>query len=104
MTKVRASRYGDVFRISAGDHAGYQPGNDVVCAGISALTQSLLLWCANEPDVVILSQRCNPGDFALEVSGKAAEAPFEAAILGLLGIEQSYPESVRVNQKIFTVQ
>jgi uncharacterized protein YsxB (DUF464 family) len=96
MTRVTAARSGEVFRLKAEGHAAYNPGSDVVCAGISALTQSLLSWCRNRADVEVLSFRANPGDFFLEAEGGAAEAPFEAAILGLQGIAESYPDHVSV--------
>lgn len=47
MTTVKIKN-GDMIKISVQGHAGYNPGNDIVCAGISTLTYALLNYLGNE--------------------------------------------------------
>lgn len=42
MTSLRYWDKDDHVRISIHGHAGYNPGNDIVCAGISAITYEML--------------------------------------------------------------
>jgi uncharacterized protein YsxB (DUF464 family) len=42
MTQIRYTEHGDRIRISVHGHAQYNPGNDVVCAGISTITCQLI--------------------------------------------------------------
>lgn len=41
MTNVRYSYEGETHRIEVDGHAGYNPGNDIVCSAVSALTYTL---------------------------------------------------------------
>lgn len=41
MTEIRWAETVDICYIRAEGHAGYNPGNDIVCAAISALMQTL---------------------------------------------------------------
>ena len=41
MTEIRWAETADICYIRAEGHAGYNPGNDIVCAAISALMQTL---------------------------------------------------------------
>ena len=56
MTRVYASRQGDRFRLECRGHAGYaESGKDVVCAAVSAICQTLYLWCKNTGGTVSLT-------------------------------------------------
>lgn len=87
------------FRVTG--HAGAGPkGHDIVCAGVSALTQSALLGL----------ERCAGRHFELDIaSGKLimnltgepddlTQAILETMVLGLREIAQNYPRSVRLEE------
>lgn len=87
------------FRVTG--HAGAGPrGYDIVCAGVSALTQSALLGL----------ERCAGRHFELDIaSGKLimnltgepdslTQAILETMVLGLKEIAGSYPHSVRLEE------
>ena len=42
MTEIRYQQTGEKVRISIVGHAAFNPGNDIVCAGVSAITFQLL--------------------------------------------------------------
>jgi uncharacterized protein YsxB (DUF464 family) len=75
-------------------HAGYDPGKDVVCAGISALVCALAGYALDAPggDAVLESGgaliRCR--------AGVRTQTAFEVVLRGLRQIELSYPEHIRV--------
>ena len=86
-------------------HSGYAPsGTDIVCAGVSALTQSTLNGLANVAQVPMTS-RVDDRSALLEaiISPDAPETKLEQAQLllrtlleGLQAIERSYPRNVRI--------
>lgn len=96
MTRVYASRQGDRFRLECRGHAGYaESGKDVVCAAVSAICQTLYLWCRNTEDVTVEDETMGPGVFMLTARGPCGE-PWKAAVLGLMSLEAGYPDYVRV--------
>lgn len=87
------------FRVNG--HADAAPrGQDIVCAGVSALTQSALLGldrCAKRRfDLDIAS-----GKLTMDLEGKPdtlTQAILETMFLGLVEIAGNYPKSVRVEE------
>ena len=101
MTRVYASRRGERFRLECRGHAGYaESGKDVVCAAISAICQTLYLWCRNAEAVAITRECMEPGRFVLEARGPCAE-PWRATVLGLMSLAQGYPAYIRVDTRGF---
>lgn len=101
MTRVYAEQDGDTVRLECRGHAGYaESGKDVVCAAISAISQTLYLWCRNAEGVRIKRERMEPGRFVLEACGPCAE-PWRAAVLGLMSLAQGYPAYIRVDTRGF---
>lgn len=87
------------FRVSG--HANSAPkGHDIVCAGVSALTQSAVLGL----------ERCLKRQFKLDItSGKLlmeltgspderTQAILETMLLGLQEIARNYPKSVQIQE------
>jgi uncharacterized protein YsxB (DUF464 family) len=81
-------------------HADYNPGNDIVCAGCSAVWYSLLGWVANMPEhVTVLDQKNeSEGNFHyIRATGDTSfAAAFDMALIGLAQLAQKYPENVKV--------
>ncbi len=81
-------------------HAGYNPGNDVVCAGVSAIVFTLLGWIENNRDALARVQklRYNAGEADILIAGdEQAQAVFEAAAIGLCQIEAAHPRYIKVS-------
>jgi len=86
-------------------HSGYaQAGQDIVCAGISALTQSTLNGLLNVAQVplkyeiddqkALLKAMITPD--ATEKQLEKAQILLETLLQGLQAIERSYPRNVRI--------
>ncbi len=92
---------GEITGFKVSGHAGYDMfGKDIVCAGVSALTQSALLGldrCAKRRfDLDIAS-----GKLTMDLEGKPdtlTQAILETMFLGLVEIAGNYPKSVRVEE------
>ena len=86
-------------------HAGYaEAGEDIVCAAVSALTQSTLNGLQSvlkapvmfeiDDEAAILAARLSPE--ATEAQVKQAQLLLETLLEGLRAIERSYPRNVRI--------
>ena len=101
MTRVYANRRGDRFRLECRGHARYaESGKDVVCAAVSAICQTLYLWCRNTEGVTVEDETVEPGMFVLTAKGPCDE-PWKAAVLGLMSLEAGYPAYIRVDARAF---
>lgn len=81
-------------------HAGYaQTGQDIVCAGISAVSWALLGFLLNaEGDLEEVSQETENGRVVVLARGnQRIDTAFEMALIGYLQIEKQYPTNVEVN-------
>ena len=98
MTKITCSGRGDRYYLSAVGHAGYNPGQDIVCAGVSAILESLSIYLDNCGDHARNThQKREPGRFVLRCSGdEAVGEAWKMACLGLLSIAEIYPSHVSV--------
>ncbi|NCB63297.1 MAG: ribosomal-processing cysteine protease Prp [Clostridia bacterium] len=81
-------------------HADYSPGNDIVCAGCSAVWYSLLGWTANMPEHVTVMDQQTGGEgnfnYIRATGDESFEAAFDMALIGLAQLAQKYPENVKV--------
>lgn len=105
MTKVKISHDSGRFEISVAGHSGYAPsGQDIVCAGISALSQTAAQMFAKmeaEGDLKEFSLEMQSGELHLfAVACKSYEA--KAAVIyeyfceGAGLIAQNYPDFLRI--------
>jgi uncharacterized protein YsxB (DUF464 family) len=85
-------------KIEVSGHAGYAPrGQDIVCAGVTALTQTLAAsldgLTEDNPDYTIA-----PGVFKIETKDLSDKARFliDSFFIGICGIAEAYPEYVRI--------
>ena len=85
--------------LSVVGHAGYSgEGNDIVCAGVSAIVYALLGFLHNQPDKEKrLTGRVESGETVIFWQGddQASSSAFRMAEIGLLQIAQKYPEYVK---------
>lgn len=79
-------------------HAGYAPpGQDIVCAGVTALTQALVKsiegLTSDNPDYTIA-----PGIFKLELKDLSEESKLliDSFFIGVCSIADAYPDYVRI--------
>ena len=84
--------------ISVTGHAGYAPpGQDVVCAGVSALSQSLIAsiedLTEDRPVYTIA-----PGIFKIETKNLSEKSKLlvDSFFIGICGIADAYPDYVRI--------
>lgn len=84
--------------ISVTGHAGYAPpGQDIVCAGVTALAQTLAASLDNltddDPDYTIA-----PGVFILKIKdlSEKSRTLVDSFFIGICGIADIYPDYVRI--------
>lgn len=98
------SEEGTSLELKVDGHADYdEHGRDIVCAGVSAITQALTGFIENHDDCEGETQENDCGGhvhiFALK-SDEATYAAFEMAFIGLLQIEMAHPNYVTVSKRI----
>lgn len=85
-------------------HACYNPGNDVVCAGISALAFALVGTLKNIDGIAFTRLQYQDGvvveiePFADEETQAVVDAVFTTVLIGLKQIQKQYPENIRVKE------
>lgn len=98
MIRVYYTRGKGGHELTINGHAGYaEHGQDIVCAGVSAIAFSLVAWIEhNEEEVSALSGlAAESGSFYICCKGtKALETAFDVAVLGLIQIARQYPNHV----------
>ena len=81
-------------------HAGYSDhGNDIVCAGVSAIAYTLLGFLENHrDDIAYISAQHKSGDIRILCKGgEKVEIAFEMANIGLQQIAKQYPKHVTID-------
>ena len=76
-------------------HAEYCPGNDIVCAGVSALVGALANYAAAHSHYRHVRSHLQKGD-AFFACGGGGEDGFDMIVEGLAAIAAAYPDHVRV--------
>lgn len=80
-------------------HADYNPGNDIVCAGISTLFYSFVNAIANIPDI-IYDTAVKSGDAMITINEIPEKTRVNQSFImllgGLLEIESKYPKHIRI--------
>lgn len=114
MTKVTYNITGPVLCLSAEGHAGGAPrGQNIICAGVSAITMALLNILVNDEAEdraeVNTKYRINEEKGLLQIRAKPAiaakfdrvkvKAYFKMAIIGLQALAQEYPDEITVEEE-----
>ena len=85
-------------RIEISGHAGYaEPGKDIVCAGVTALTQTLIQSIDDLTDNEI-EYRISPGKVEVEYRNLSEKSKtlVDSFFIGVSMIADEFPEYVRV--------
>ena len=105
---VKVKFYRDGFGYQAMDldgHAEYNPGNDVVCAGISALAFALA-GELRQRDVSFIRFDIKNGvhveiePFIEDTDRLITDTIFQTVLTGLRQIEKKYPENIEVSEVV----
>lgn len=98
MISVTVGLYCDKFSFAMEGHAGYNPGNDIVCSAASALGQALYGYLDNNRDKITVDRMDkDKGQMHISIKGDTSLLPaFEVVTLGLMQIAKKYPEHVKV--------
>lgn len=96
MIRVNYLREGNHHRLSVKGHAGYAThGDDIVCAGVSAISYALLGYL-NHAGCDISEAQADSGNLTIDCEDKRAEPAFDMAMVGYLQISRKYPQCVDV--------
>ena len=96
MIRIYAERRGSRCRLFVEGHAAYATGPDVVCAGVSALVQSLLIYAKAHPALRRrLRYYAAPGEAFFSCCGIGEG--FELVLQGLRAIAQDYEENLVIH-------
>ena len=85
-------------RIKISGHAGYaEPGKDIVCAGVTALTQTLIQSIDDLTDDEI-EYRISPGKVEVEYRNLSEKSKtlVDSFFVGICLIAEEFPEHVKV--------
>lgn len=95
MTRIRFAHGAGTYTLRVTGHAGFRPGNDIVCAAVSALVCTLAATLdALGADVTAL--RMEPGDVTIAArAGEGVDAAYRMACIGLRLTAAAYPENVK---------
>ena len=102
---IRVSVYwgadGGITGFEAVDHAGMAPrGQDIVCAGVSALTDTAFLGLTKHLEREVDFQAAN-GKLSVRLKqspDSLSDAILATMLLGIKEIEKQYPKHVRVSE------
>ena len=90
----------DSYELTVTGHAGYSNhGNDIVCAGVSAITYTLLGFLDQHwDDVENISAKTESGYAHIACKGgEKVSTAFDMAMIGLQQIAMKYPKHVTVD-------
>ena len=100
MIMARYDRDGEMHTLSVNGHAGYaDKGQDIVCAGISAIVYALIGWLENNSeDTAFVSIDEKDGEAVVACEGDGmVTAVFHMAAIGIENIMNTYPDHVAID-------
>ena len=96
MTRITCSYSGNSFALDVSGHSGYAPAaDDIVCAGISALVQTLAIW-ADEIGEDTMIDLPGGGEAHIRSSGDRILDFSKGIMEGLQAIAEAYPSNAEV--------
>lgn len=96
MIEINVSVDPKFVTLEVNGHAGYNPGNDIVCAAISALAMTFV--GATKAVDALVDYKDNSGEFiACAESKPETKIILNTVVIGMLQIEKTYPENVKIN-------
>lgn len=99
MTRIEYTVKDNEFSLRCLGHAGFaEIGNDIVCAGISTLVQTLT---THIPEVTTdYDIHIEPGDAWCYGKGEGAVNCFEVILTGLRLLESAYPQHLSIEKGV----
>ena len=100
MIIAKYDRNGETHTLSVNGHAGYaEKGQDIVCAGVSAIVYALIGWLENNSDEArFISIDEMGGEVIISCEGDSDVASvFYMAAVGIEQIMNTYPDHVDIN-------
>ncbi len=98
MTKITYEFSGLEFSMAADGHAGFADmGNDIVCAGISVLVQSLIEYLPFATKDFDYS--AEPGHVRIKAKGYDAVVCARMTIAGLEVLQSQYPRHIQLTEE-----
>ncbi len=82
-------------KLTVQGHSGYNPGNDIVCAGCSSITGMVAGYFINHNKGVVENE-LHSGYAKIHIKGNVKKL-FEMVLIGFLQIEQSYPQNIKIS-------
>lgn len=100
MITAKYEKDGDSHNLSVSGHARYSPyGQDIVCAGVSAIVYALIGWlenCVEDTKFVSIDER--GGEVIISAQGDAFVATaFYMCAIGIEQIANTYPAHVNID-------
>lgn len=100
MIIAKYDRDGEMHTLSVNGHAGYaEKGQDIVCAGVSAIVYALIAFLENNSeDTTFVSIDENNGEVIIACEGdERVSAVFYMAAIGIENIMNTYPDHVDID-------
>jgi uncharacterized protein YsxB (DUF464 family) len=88
-----------IKRVTLTGHARFNTGNDIVCAGVSAVIQTTIngiATLASEDSIIIHTFFSGDVDVEVMEYNASQQLLLESMLLGLVGISDAYPNNVEV--------
>ena len=113
MTKVQYSFKNGSHRLSVKGHSGYaERGRDIVCAGVSTLTQALAATLsANRGSLLSLDIESDESTASITIAATPitgcesyVSALFSMTLHGMELLSSAYPENVNLNVNLKTIE
>lgn len=113
MTKVQYSLKNGTHRLSVKGHSGYaERGRDIVCAGVSTLTQALAATLsANRGSLLSLDIESDESAASITIAASPitgcesyVSALFSMTLHGMELLSSVYPENVNLNVNLKTIE
>lgn len=102
MTEIKWFERKNICGLIAKGHAGFNPGNDIVCSAVSALLQTLYAGLEIKCDAKV-DRHQEDGHFEIQAefydgNRMAVRAVFGTIITGLELISREHPENVKIER------
>lgn len=102
--QVQRDQSGEIRRFTVEGHAGYaEHGRDIVCAAVSAVTQTAILGLKEVLKLpVVVEMRdgylsCRLPEVVVATARPMAQAVLETMLAGLKDIQEGYPDFIELN-------
>lgn len=96
---IKRNRQKAIEKIKVSGHAGYAPrGEDIICAGVSALTQAAVMGLERhlKRDIAVRQSNDALTVKLVEQPDELTDAILETMLIGLWEIAKLYPKNVRI--------